>query len=590
MHMFMCSDAKTRASKEGSGSNSNSSGGGKYHTLNRRTHKKPEQDPYSSLRYNVDSDSRLRGHTLDSSEIKRPSKDDVRHSISLDMRAQGAKTLPPLQGSEVLHHSSIDIRSSPSKPNGTTSSHSPDKPMVREAGQHVGEKRLSNGVIPHHAPISTKGEVTNDASTSASSVEKRQNASTPSSTNQTPASFHKAGSAPPTLPGAEGEEEGGSGYVSKGQWGKGAGGNLGVPSNRTGKNTHSPLEQSSRSNPAHSSQVYDHLDDLPMQPKGKTTPTFDQATSSYEESLFYLDKRRSGSLSRSSNSSGGSGVYDHLPTVDSPDPPLESPVGGPRDISKVTDLSMLNALGDFSGVPRRNFSHPALSTPNSARESPCDQFGRFKSIDEESSDEDESQRSVTPTNEETVPEIPVTINSKHPGVMLRDKKKESLISDPFADIMSPKSASRLRWSQELNPLYDYIKGFKVSEGVKLYDSTPSKLVKSAKAASSGEGVIGNGDSEEKEAGGGGANSNGKPPSMIMEEEGDDEEISSIWDAEILSNFSQDTMSMVSQDTEQSPTSPTSSLGGECFGGDTLSLTNRVNGSKPGGGAEKEKWI
>ena len=61
---------------------------------------------------------------------------------------------------------------------------------------------------------------------------------------------------------------------------------------------------------------------------------------------------------------------------------------------------------------------------------------------------------------------------------LREKRKKI---DPFADLLSPGANIRLRWSQELNPLYDYIRGFKISDGVKLYD-TPSKLLESANAS------------------------------------------------------------------------------------------------------------
>lgn len=63
-------------------------------------------------------------------------------------------------------------------------------------------------------------------------------------------------------------------------------------------------------------------------------------------------------------------------------------------------------------------------------------------------------------------------------VKLREKRKKI---DPFADLLSPGANIRLRWSQELNPLYDYIRGFKISDGVKLYD-TPSKLLESANAS------------------------------------------------------------------------------------------------------------
>ncbi len=84
-------------------------------------------------------------------------------------------------------------------------------------------------------------------------------------------------------------------------------------------------------------------------------------------------------------------------------------------------------------------------------------------------------------------------------VKLRQKKH-----DPFADLLNPQSKARLRWSQELNPLYDIIKGFKVSDGVKLYDTTPSKLLESSRASDSG-----NTPSDR---------SSYKTPSVIIEEE------------------------------------------------------------------------
>ncbi len=88
-------------------------------------------------------------------------------------------------------------------------------------------------------------------------------------------------------------------------------------------------------------------------------------------------------------------------------------------------------------------------------------------------------------------------------VKLRDKKRPQ--HDPFADLLSPKANARLRWSQELNPLYDIIKGFKISDGVKLYD-TPSKLLESTRASN----LIG---SHSERA-------SYKSPSVIVEDEGE----------------------------------------------------------------------
>ena len=57
------------------------------------------------------------------------------------------------------------------------------------------------------------------------------------------------------------------------------------------------------------------------------------------------------------------------------------------------------------------------------------------------------------------------------GVVSRRRPKKSDDSDPFMDLLfAPPSASRLRWSQELNPLYDYILGGKVSPAIG-YDAT-----------------------------------------------------------------------------------------------------------------------
>lgn len=57
------------------------------------------------------------------------------------------------------------------------------------------------------------------------------------------------------------------------------------------------------------------------------------------------------------------------------------------------------------------------------------------------------------------------------GVVRRRWSKKSDEFDPFMDLLfAPPSKSRLRWSQELNPLYDYILGGKVSPAVG-YDST-----------------------------------------------------------------------------------------------------------------------
>lgn len=75
---------------------------------------------------------------------------------------------------------------------------------------------------------------------------------------------------------------------------------------------------------------------------------------------------------------------------------------------------------------------------------------------------------VTPSDEGELSmsddEAPSPLPS-HGGVVLRRKKEEG-DSDPFVDLLAaPPSRSHLRWSQELNPIYDYIRGIKVSPTV-----------------------------------------------------------------------------------------------------------------------------
>lgn len=63
--------------------------------------------------------------------------------------------------------------------------------------------------------------------------------------------------------------------------------------------------------------------------------------------------------------------------------------------------------------------------------------------------------------------------------MRQKKERPQVESDPFEDLLgTPQAVTRLRWSQELNPLYDYIKGMRITEsissqntGIKLYSAT-----------------------------------------------------------------------------------------------------------------------
>ena len=275
----------------------------------------------------------------------------------------------------------------------------------------------------------------------------------------------------------------------------------------------------------------------PISSQGQTEDTLSPARGSQSSSRF-----------SNTSSDDDSGEYDHLPsTPGGRADHLPSTPGGRAD-----ECVML----DIPTPPKRNISQPALSTPLSARESPCDQFGRFGSIDEESSDE---ELGATPTNsddEECKGEAAETGGITHKGVVLRKKRQQQHLEDPFAALLSsPKASSRLRWSQELNPLYDYIKGFK-AEGVKLYDSTPvSKLLQSTSSSMEG-------------------GTPGKPPSVILEAfegegderlpsvsecEGDTQSVSSLdaqsMDAQSMDTQSMDSQSIWSQDAMYSPTSP-----------------------------------
>ena len=597
---------------------------GMFYTLNHKTTRK--NDP----NFNLDVDSQIHGPNSDSGQTTpTPGQDDdVRRCFSLDTCSLTSTTYKRSGGGRKLagdgrklagdgrtlagdgHYlSSTDLRSSSSSSSlkmngGVAQNWAPqDKKQAREVlTQHIKvaketEKRLSNGVI-NHTPISTRGEASNDTPTNSSlSSLKRSSSNSPIPLKKTVqvdhmTSFHKAGSAPPTLP-AEGEGEVQevlpTPSISKAQGSKHLN-MLGIVTFPSTPSDHSPLSMSTakRSSYDHisplsppfsssstevtplcsgsnrfsssSPQMYDHLDDVPIlvpanidDPSNTSqtiTPT-DQSVS-YDD-ISYSERCRS-------NNSDASSVYDHL-NVASPTPP-------PGDEDKVETSTKhkvhcqrntvtLGIVGDFAS--RRNISQPALSTPNSARESPCD-FGSFRDIADESR--------VTPTNsdDEEWLEDPMTPSkTEFEGVTLRQKKKDKLITeDPFADLLSPKHASRLRWSQELNPLYDYIKRFKMADGVKMYDSNPpSKLVQSSSAA----GIMVEGMEERASV---------KLPSMIMEEEEGEEGSVLSWDpGDTLSVTSQDTISLMSQDTQHSPTSPTSSCGGEGFG-DTLSVLGRVS--------------
>ena len=196
-----------------------------------------------------------------------------------------------------------------------------------------------------------------------------------------------------------------------------------------------------------------------------------------------------------------SGEYDHLP------PALEDSLPEKGQIR----LDQLLGVSSY----RRITSQPALSTPASARESPVD-ISPSNVIQEETSEEEDEEddelgdsfeRGKSPTATELEGGSEEIKGQIEGGIVMRRRNRHL---DPFADILgSAHAAARLRWSQELNPLYDYIKGYKISESVKLYDS-PSKLLKSANAS----------DLHRKSAEGGELGGGGRAPapSIIVEEE------------------------------------------------------------------------
>ena len=200
--------------------------------------------------------------------------------------------------------------------------------------------------------------------------------------------------------------------------------------------------------------------------------------------------------------------YDHLSLKGG------SPV--PPDPALKTKNEVAGVIIDLLPAPgvdvnfRRIVSQPALSTPSSARASPSlmDASGSPLILEQSESEFDEEE---TPTNsgDDQKTEGGNPSSDASTAVVLRPKKKR-MPSDPFADILgTPQAVSRLRWSQELNPIYDFIKGIKISESIssqdiKLYDVTPA-----ARKASSEEG--GNAVAKDSPL-------TMKPPSIILEEE------------------------------------------------------------------------
>jgi hypothetical protein len=146
-------------------------------------------------------------------------------------------------------------------------------------------------------------------------------------------------------------------------------------------------------------------------------------------------------------------LYDHLPTT------------SPQDEENVLSLP-----APIDSAMRRNVSQPVMisgwsegggrggATQGSTSPGP-------NSIAEEEGEESEEDTGTS---------------LDHSGVVRRQKKNPQWTDfDPFEDLLgTPQAIARLRWSQELNPLYDLIRGMRISEsmssqeqGMKLYSAS-----------------------------------------------------------------------------------------------------------------------
>ena len=198
-------------------------------------------------------------------------------------------------------------------------------------------------------------------------------------------------------------------------------------------------------------------------------------------------------------------IYDHLSAV-SPEKSSSPPLHAALKEKNLAGADLLSAPDDMSF--RRIVSQPALSTPSSARASPSLMDASISPLIPEQSESEEE----TPTNSGDDQKA----ESGHPSdvstvVVLRRKKRTA--ADPFADLLgTPQAVSRLRWSQELNPLYDYIRGIKISESIsstqdiKLYDFTPATRKSPGDYTPAKESPL-----------------TMKPPSVIIEEESEREQ-------------------------------------------------------------------
>ena len=210
---------------------------------------------------------------------------------------------------------------------------------------------------------------------------------------------------------------------------------------------------------------------------GGETPLRARIQSTENAPFSPLSMARNEPFERRFSSSSDSSIYDHLSPLSKEPNKRSSRESPPKVIQNIPSSQLLPT--PFDSPVRRNASQPALSTPTSARTtpSPCPSLETGLSplfFDQFGSDFEEDETPINSGDDpkEETAELGGRVDLS--GVILRQKKIRSQ-TDPFAALLgSPVSVSRLRWSQELNPLYDFTKGVKTSQSmvaqdIRLYD-------------------------------------------------------------------------------------------------------------------------
>ena len=136
--------------------------------------------------------------------------------------------------------------------------------------------------------------------------------------------------------------------------------------------------------------------------------------------------------------------YDHLfPTKKQHKMAIRNKEG--RMKAKKVNSTSSGQLSLSHSPVRRNESMPPLSSAEKPRI-------RVSDTNKQDLSDSDQERSPSPMG------VPSS-----PNVIYRHQVNPDKKDDPFEDLLkAPPSKSSLRWSQELNPLYDYIRGVKVS--------------------------------------------------------------------------------------------------------------------------------